>query len=197
MTRETSKAAYQAIMSNGTLSQRRRDVYDILYKYGPLSASEVCQRLSLPRDSISPRLSELQRLSIVKEFGTKTCGITGQTVTAWDVTASLPRGSLKAKPRRRWILALNKEKIQVFSARSDAKNYAKKNRSTLIEVVECKSKPAKESNKPTDKAAANKKKTATPAPAAKTKSKAKAKTYSKNAAAKKSAKTKRQYRKSK
>lgn len=140
MTRQTSKAAYQAIMSNGTLSQRRRDVYDILYKYGPLSASEVCQHLSLPRDSISPRLSELQRLSIVKEFGTKSCGITGQTVTAWDVTGTLPRGTLKSKPRRRWILAVNKEKIQVFSARNDAKEYAKKNRSTLVEVVECKSK---------------------------------------------------------
>jgi DNA-binding transcriptional regulator GbsR (MarR family) len=192
MTRETSKAAYQAIMSNGTLSQRRRDVYDILYKHGPLSASEVCQHLSLPRDSVSPRLSELQRLSIVKEFGTKTCGITGQTVTAWDVTASLPRGSLKAKPRRRWILALNKEKIQVFSARNEAKNYAKKNRSTLIEVVECKSKPAKEESK--TKAAASKPEAKAPA------SKAKAKKYSKNTAAKKSAKkplkAKRQYKKS-
>lgn len=190
MTRETSKSAYQSIMANGTLSQRRRDVYDILYKYGPLSASEVCQKLSLPRDSVSPRLSELQRLSIVKEFGTKTCGITGQTVTAWDVTASLPRGSLKAKPRRRWILALNKEKIQVFSARSEAKNYAKKNRSTLIEVVECKSKPAKEESK----TAAPKKEEKAPA------AKVKAKKYSKNTAAKKFAKkplkAKKQYKKS-
>lgn len=151
MTRQTSKAAYEAIMSNGTLSQRRRDVYDILYRYGPLSASEVCQRLSLPRDSISPRLSELQRLSIVKEFGTKSCGITGQTVTAWDVTGTLPRGKLKSKPRRRWILAVNKEKIQVFSARPEAKAYAKKNRSTLIEVVECKAKPVVKSQATAEK----------------------------------------------
>lgn len=143
MTRQTSKSAYEAIMRSGTLSQRRRDVYEALYKHGPLSASEVCTRLGLPRDSVSPRLSELQRLSIVKEFGTKSCSITGQTVVAWDVTSSLPRGSLKTKPRRRWVLAISKDKAAVFPARSDAAPYAKKYRAKLVDVVECKSKPEK------------------------------------------------------
>jgi len=144
MTRQTSKSAYEAIMRNGTLSQRRRDVYEVLYKEGPLSASEVCTKLGLPRDSVSPRLSELQRLSVVREFGTKSCGITGQTVVAWDVTGNLPRGSLKTKPRRRWVLAVKADKATVFASRSEASSYAKKNRGAkLVDVVECKSKPEK------------------------------------------------------
>lgn len=144
MARQTSKSAYESIMRNGTLSQRRRDVYQVLYKEGPLSASEVCTRLGLPRDSVSPRLSELQRLSIVREFGTKTCSITGQTVVAWDVTGSLPRGDLKTKPRRRWCLAIKSDKTTVFQSRAEAFSYAKKNRGTqLIDVIECKSKPEK------------------------------------------------------
>jgi hypothetical protein len=59
------------------------------------------------------------------------------------VTSNLPRGSLKTKPRRRWVLALGKDKAAVFQGRSEASSFAKKYRAKLVDVVECKSKPEK------------------------------------------------------
>lgn len=42
MARDTSREAYNKIKEMGLLSQRRWEVYDILYSHGPMTGGEIC-----------------------------------------------------------------------------------------------------------------------------------------------------------
>lgn len=96
MVRKTSIEAYNQIKNNGLLSERRMQVYDLLYKYGPLTALQVIDhfRRTLINFSstgnLSTRLSELRDMGVVEELGTTKCPIGGRNVILWDVTDRLP-----------------------------------------------------------------------------------------------------------
>lgn len=94
MTRQTSIDAYNTIKNNGLLSERRWQVYDALYKYGPCTCSELFKFMKIQNHGANPaihvRLRELERAGCITEIGTRLCAITGMTVIDWDVTSDLP-----------------------------------------------------------------------------------------------------------
>jgi hypothetical protein len=96
--RETSIEAYNQIKAAELLSQKRWEVYDILFHRGPLTAGEVFLvgkelGYSHMKNNISTRLTELRNLGVVKECGERECTLTKKNVILWDVTADLPRDS--------------------------------------------------------------------------------------------------------
>lgn len=102
MVRQTSKAAYNAIRTNGLLSKRRWQVYDFVYHHGPCTAKEVTSALRKgDEDSggYNTRLSELRDAGVVVEVGTRKCASSGHTVILWDVTDSLPVKVKRPKTR--------------------------------------------------------------------------------------------------
>lgn len=101
MTRETSIEAYNKMKNEGLLSSRRWQVYDVLFKYGPMTTNELFKKLmgssSTNQPSLHSRLNELRKMGCVKELGTKVCTVTQMTVILWDVTSNLPTKFEKAK----------------------------------------------------------------------------------------------------
>lgn len=103
MIRQTSINSFNKIKSEGLLSIRRWQVYDILYNHGPATGNELLIHFrkkygTLYGNSpvVTSRLGELRDLGVAQELGTKICTITGQTVINWDVTDSLPK-TIKSK----------------------------------------------------------------------------------------------------
>jgi hypothetical protein len=102
----TSLGAYTLIKESGVLSRSRWDVYDCLFKHGPMTRNELDATLS--RGGVNPtysrRLVELERLGIAHRDGTKTCRITGFTCDAWDVSGEQPRAQIARTPSVRKIV---------------------------------------------------------------------------------------------
>ena len=92
MTRQTSLEAYERIKREGLLSKMRLAVYGCLYEHGPLTASEVDERLVEPgkRPHASKRLTELEALGVAVRVEVRACRVTGNRAQAWDVNADLP-----------------------------------------------------------------------------------------------------------
>jgi hypothetical protein len=105
MVRETSANAFREIKEEGLLSKRRFEVYECLFEHGPLTAKELYRKMKEIKkntnlhDTFQQRLSELSRVGLVQELGTRRCRVTGRTVILWDVTKNLP--AKFEKPRRR------------------------------------------------------------------------------------------------
>jgi len=99
MVRQTSIDAYNAIKNNGLLSHRRWQVYDILFRLGPLTGREVFNKIENGFTThTAARLTELRNLGCISEIGRRICSVTGMEVILWDVTDRLP---LKLeKPKR-------------------------------------------------------------------------------------------------
>lgn len=89
--RNTSIDSYIQIKNNSLLSEKRFQVYDLLYRHGPATAGELFQIIQ--KNTINSRLSELQALGVVSQVGDKVCNFTGKLSTLWDVTSDLPKGS--------------------------------------------------------------------------------------------------------
>lgn len=104
MTRQTSIQAYNMIKENGLLSRRRWEVYDVLFRHGPLTANEVFVKLQ--EENIGPynaasnsaaRFSELRNSCVIYEVRERQCAVTGMNVIEWDVTDRLPLKLEKTK----------------------------------------------------------------------------------------------------
>lgn len=85
--RDTSLAAYRAIVDNGWLGRAQEAVYVCLYHYGPLTAQEVFKRLGMETNQ-SGRFTELRDMGLIKEAGERVCTVTARSVIEWDVTSS-------------------------------------------------------------------------------------------------------------
>jgi hypothetical protein len=99
--RKTSRAAYDAIRANGTLSLARWQVYDLLFFRGPMTGSEVDAALMKPgaaRGHRHKRLSELERLGLAARVGERPCTVTGNRAELWDVTDFVPASAPPAAP---------------------------------------------------------------------------------------------------
>lgn len=108
--RSTSINTYHRIVDEGLLSQRRLQVYEILFHNGPLTGSQVARLVKSKygswsqSETIRNRLTELRDMKCVIELGEVKCPTNGNTVILWDVTDSLPvKLDLKKKPTRKQL----------------------------------------------------------------------------------------------
>ena len=93
--RQTSIDCYNEIKSSGLLSERRWEIYDIVFKHGPMTSNETFDYSLLKgvdgyRHNANARMTELRDVGVVQELGTTICSKTGRTVILWDVTDNLP-----------------------------------------------------------------------------------------------------------
>lgn len=92
--RGTSLAAYNAIKENGLLSARRFQVYEIIFKNGPVNCRQIIEIASKGNvtntGAFSGRLSELEKLGVIAEHHTGPCPITGHETVFWIATEKLP-----------------------------------------------------------------------------------------------------------
>lgn len=112
--RSTTKEAYEAIKENGLLSNTRFIVYEILCKYGPLTANEMRMYASKDVNSgvFSTRLSELERMGVVNIIGKRICKTSGYNALVWDVNNNMPTKLLKEltkNEKKKNVLNLVKE----------------------------------------------------------------------------------------
>lgn len=92
MTRKTSIDAYNEIKRLGLLPERRWEVYDLLYRKGPLTAKAAWLMLA-PRSAtgvIATRFSELCRQGAIEVVGDTIDPGSKFKATLWDVTGRLP-----------------------------------------------------------------------------------------------------------
>ena len=98
MVRQTSIKAYRKIKESGSLSKRRWEVYDTIFKHGPMTATEVANKM---RDycnsimftavkNIHSRVTELKDMNVIEEIGTRECKISKNTAIVWEVTNEMP-----------------------------------------------------------------------------------------------------------
>lgn len=94
MVRETSIEAYNEIKSSGVLSARRWEIYDCLFRHGPLTANEIFRRImgrsGINQANVPARLNELVKMGAVKETGKRDCSVTNVVVLEFDVTSKIP-----------------------------------------------------------------------------------------------------------
>ena len=93
--RQTSVDCYNEIVTNGLLSKRRFEVYEIIYSNGPLTANEIVRisKVKYPNtnpSSFNARLSELKRCGVIIEVGEKRDDISNNNCYIWDLTDRLP-----------------------------------------------------------------------------------------------------------
>jgi len=104
MVRDTSIEVYHQVEAEGLLSKRRFQVYECLFKHGPMTQNETFIKINLTannvgrkelaQDSIKPRFAELKELGVIRETGKRPCKITNRKVYEWDVTSKLPNKDL-------------------------------------------------------------------------------------------------------
>ena len=103
--RQTSIDCYNQIKNSGLLSKRRFETYEAMVKIAPCTASEVQKSINYfngGRDCMK-RISELNKLGVIYDKGTRTCNVTGRNVVEWDLTDRLPvnvKSSINTKKHR-------------------------------------------------------------------------------------------------
>ena len=110
--RHTSVEAYRQIQEEGLLSQLQWEVYDALYKSGPLTQGELWSDFfhDTQRHNIAPRCAELEKLGVIRTVGKRPCRVTGRVCLIWDVTDGLPtQPERKEETLKRLITDLQKE----------------------------------------------------------------------------------------
>jgi hypothetical protein len=120
MIRETSRQAYETIAANDLLSERRWEVYDVLFRHGAMTANEVFVVLEkesagavCAASNSAARFSELRELGVVQELGTRVCSVTGMNVIVWGVTENLPKQLTKKERIQKQINTLNEKLIKL------------------------------------------------------------------------------------
>jgi hypothetical protein len=95
-TRQTSIDCYRKIKSEGLLSKRRLQVFEILLENGCLTGTEISILFkqkhfsSNHSEGIRNRITELFDRGVVYEKGIVECKSTGRKVIQWDLTDKLP-----------------------------------------------------------------------------------------------------------
>lgn len=112
MGRDTSAATYHRIEAEGLLSKMRWVVYDLLYRHGPATSSELFEHYKREyapafryNMNLHSRLNELRDRGVVREVDKRECKASGNYVIEWDVTAALPRNVDRVvAPTRREVM---------------------------------------------------------------------------------------------
>lgn len=120
--RQTSLDAYNKIKTNGLLSQRRFDVYEIIFVHGPLTGAAVADKFYADRkqitrsENVRNRITELRDMGVVKEVGFQTDTATGMRVILWDVTDNLPVKLRKKITVKNMLLRLQRKSLAMIKA---------------------------------------------------------------------------------
>lgn len=111
MTRQTSIDVYRQIESEGLLGRLQLMVYDVLFHRGPLTSGELWKFHfpDLQRQSLTPRLIELERMGAIQIGDKRECKFTGRECIQWDVTSRLPVKPPKEKTKNEIIGELRAE----------------------------------------------------------------------------------------
>jgi hypothetical protein len=92
--RATSIEAYRSIVAEGTIGRLQAVVYDVLFREGALTATEVLYFLPdkkyCTQHSIAPRFAEMKRWGVIEDVGKRKCRITGRICIICDVTGRMP-----------------------------------------------------------------------------------------------------------
>jgi len=115
MTRQTSIDALNEIKTSGLLSKRRLEVYEALFYYGPLTANDLVRQMKQQYSNANQtgwnaRFSELERMEVIIQVGTKQDDISGHECIVWDVTGKLPT-PLPKEPSKKQVKSQLVEKI--------------------------------------------------------------------------------------
>jgi len=98
--RKTSLISWQRIKDTGYITGQRELVAKLLYDSGPLTGTEVDEKLKYPGET-SPgyhkRLSELQDMGAIESLGYCICPIQGTLVIRWDISGKVPTKLEKTK----------------------------------------------------------------------------------------------------
>lgn len=111
MARQTSIEVYRKIKQEGILGKRRWEVYDILFRKGPMTANEAFREIAIEKGknagtllSVSnARFTELRDGGVVIETQKRICRVSNRKVLEWDVTDHMPVDRTKAKRKRRHV----------------------------------------------------------------------------------------------
>lgn len=113
--RLTSKDCYDKMNKGKLLSGERLRVYNALYHLKkPSTSREIFAKMNLARPQ-QARVTELVKLGVVCEKGTRKCSVTGMTVIQYALTNELP----KLIPKRLSV----KEKINRLNIMLDKVSY--------------------------------------------------------------------------
>lgn len=126
--RLTSINAYNRIKDEGLLSQRRLEVYQILYQHGPLTANEIVRKAkeshpNVNQTGFNARLSELKRMKVVAEVGDRHDEVSGHRCLLWDVTDGLPSKLVVNDLTRKHLLKCREVLQKVYVSFPEAKQF--------------------------------------------------------------------------
>lgn len=98
--RQTSIDCYNQIKAQGLLSKKRMEVYEVLFRYGNQTGSQIALNhrelfgnASTISETIRNRVTELLYLGVVEEVAVIQCPITKtkRNVIQWGLTDNLPK----------------------------------------------------------------------------------------------------------
>ena len=91
-TRQTSIDCYNEIKNSNLLAKRRLETYEAIFKSAPCTRQEALQHTNPvnPLSLSAVRFTELRRLGVIYEKGSRKCRVTGRNVIEWDLTDRLP-----------------------------------------------------------------------------------------------------------
>jgi hypothetical protein len=92
--------AYRVIVEQRKLGHMLALIYDLLYKFGPMTMAEVWFKASTGRQIsvFRPRFSDLERYGVIEPVGERACFVTRIKSMLWDVTDTVP--VIEAKKER-------------------------------------------------------------------------------------------------
>lgn len=108
----TSIETYHQIKDEGLLSKLRFYVYDIIYRNGPITISQMIRIASKDvtnTGSFTGRISELERMGLIGQHHIGPCPVTGREVIFWVTTDCLPKTYEKPETKSEIIKRLEKE----------------------------------------------------------------------------------------
>ncbi len=88
-TRDTSREAYFKLRDSGVLSERRWEVYELVYLHGPATSAELLERRIRGMRALTQsraRFTELRDMGLLRELEPRTCKVTGHRAIVWEVT---------------------------------------------------------------------------------------------------------------
>lgn len=96
--RDTSLQAYKQIVASGLINGIRLQVFDAIYKHGPITMNEIfIEHLpTISQHTQTPRYAELEEMGVIAAVGKRVDRHTNVECITWDITGKSPT---KLKPR--------------------------------------------------------------------------------------------------
>lgn len=109
MIRETSRIAYEKVMSSNYVGRKQKQVYAALCEFGPCTSSELARDMGesrLVRNNVAARLGELRDLGTVLELPQRVCSVSGHQAYEWKPSDEGPTKPEKRQTKTQIIAGL-------------------------------------------------------------------------------------------